>query len=96
MMTVLHGLLGLAVAGLWLNEWCKWREWHPRSLPRHRRRRTLKWRQSQRIDSEAITRAAVDLYAIRSRLDVAWMRAELRRESTRVRRLMAEELEDSR
>jgi hypothetical protein len=46
------------------------------------------------IDPEEATRAAVDLYAIRSRLDVAWMRTELRREGTRLRRMMAEELSD--
>jgi hypothetical protein len=46
------------------------------------------------IDPEEASRAAVDLYAIRSRLDVAWMRTELRREGTRLRRMMAEELDE--
>ncbi len=46
------------------------------------------------IDPEEATRAAVELYRIRSRLDVAWTRTELRREATRIRRLMAEELDD--
>lgn len=46
------------------------------------------------FDPEESTRAAVELYRIRSRLDVAWTRTELRRESTRIRRLMTEELDD--
>lgn len=49
----------------------------------------------QEIDAEEATRAAVELYTIRSRLDVAWMRTELRREATHLRRVMAEELDDA-
>jgi hypothetical protein len=39
--------------------------------------------------------AAVDLHRIRRSMDVAWAKTELRRESSRLRRLMAEELDDT-
>jgi len=56
----------------------------------------LKRRQPpQEIDAEEATRAAVELYTIRSRLEVAWLQTELRRDAGRLRRLMAEELDDA-
>jgi hypothetical protein len=79
--TLWGGLAGLA--GFFLNEWLDRRKEASHRLP------------SPEIDSET-TRAAVDLYAIRRRLDVAWLHSELRRESTRIRRLMVEELNDRR
>lgn len=45
-------------------------------------------------DAESRNRAAIELYATKARIDTAWIQTEIRRESTRIRRLMAEELND--
>lgn len=56
----------------------------------------LRWRQSRSPhDPQAAMQAAVDLHRIRRSMDVAWAKTELRRESSRLRRLMAEELDDT-
>lgn len=46
------------------------------------------------IDAEQAMKAAVELHRIRRNLDVAWTKTEQRGESTRMRRLLAEELRD--
>jgi hypothetical protein len=89
MTTVLHGLLGLVDAVLWLNAWSEWRERSTGTRSRWPRERR------QPSDADAGTlRAAVDLHAIHNRFEVASLRNEIQRESTRVRRLMAMELDD--
>jgi hypothetical protein len=44
------------------------------------------------VDDEEIVRAAVELHAISQRLSVAWARHELRGETNRLRRELAEEM----
>ncbi len=45
--------------------------------------------------AEEAARAAIELYRIRRNMDVAWAKTEIRREATRLRRLMEEELDGS-
>jgi hypothetical protein len=44
------------------------------------------------VDDEEIVRAAIELHAISQRLGVAWARHELRGETHRLRRELAEEM----
>lgn len=46
------------------------------------------------VDPEQAMKAAVELHRIRRNLDVAWIKSEQRRESTALRRDIAEALED--
>jgi hypothetical protein len=48
------------------------------------------------LDPEEIVRAAVELHAIRRRLDVAWTKSELRQDSARLRRGITEALDEPR
>jgi hypothetical protein len=48
------------------------------------------------IDPEQAVRAAVELHAIRRRLDTAWTKSEQRRDSARLRREIAEALDEPR
>ncbi len=53
------------------------------------------WRSGERpLDPAAATRAAIDLHAIRRRIDVELMKREQRQNATRARREIAEALDD--
>ena len=49
--------------------------------------------QLPQVDPEEAVKAAIELHAIRRRLDVAWTQAELRSNAAWVRRRLASELE---
>jgi hypothetical protein len=86
MLTVALVMIGMALWVLLLTAASLWLEGTLQRLARNRERLLAE------LDPEAVARAAVELYAIHRRLDVAWTRAELHRESTRVRREIEEGL----
>jgi hypothetical protein len=49
----------------------------------------------EEIDPEEATRAAIELHAIRRRIDVARTRSQLQRDAMQVRREIAEELREA-
>jgi hypothetical protein len=88
--TIVLFMGGMALWTLLLSILSLWLEGTLQRLARKRERLPAE------LDPEVAARAAVDLYAIRRRLDVAWLQSEQRRESTRICREIEEALSERR